>query len=48
MQGYWTYNARNPNVADAPSDMLENYLIDTCWVWRKDGPRVKMLNSSKA
>jgi len=48
MQGYWTYNARKPSAADVPSGMIENYLTDTCWVWRKDGPRVKMLNSSKA
>ncbi len=44
MQGYWTYNARKPNAADAPSGMIENYLIDTCWVWRNDGP---LVNRSK-
>jgi hypothetical protein len=48
MQGYWTYSARKPGADDVPSGMIENYLIDTCWVWRKDGPRVKKLNSSKA
>ncbi|MFC1813477.1 DUF2889 domain-containing protein [Thermodesulfobacteriota bacterium] len=47
MQGVWTYNARKPSADDVPSGMIENYLVDTCWVWRKDGPRVKMLNSAK-
>ncbi len=47
MQGYWTYNARKPGSGDVPSEMIENFLIDTCWVWRKGGPRIKMLNSSK-
>ena len=47
MQGYWTHNARKPGSGDVPSEMIENYLTDTCWVWRKDGPRIKMLNSSK-
>ena len=47
MQGYWTYNARKPSAGKVSSGMIENYLIDTCWVWRKGGPRIKMLNSSK-
>ena len=46
MQGYWTFNARKPSAADLPSGLVEDYLIDTCWVWRKDGPRVKMLRLS--
>jgi Protein of unknown function (DUF2889) len=47
MQGYWTYNARKPGDDDIPSEMINHYLIDTCWVWRKDGPRVKMLKRLK-
>ncbi|MBW2490086.1 MAG: DUF2889 domain-containing protein [Deltaproteobacteria bacterium] len=47
MQGYWTYNAKKPSAGDMPSEMMDHYLIDTCWVWRKGGPRVKMLDSSK-
>ena len=47
MQGYWTYNARKPSAGDVPSEMIDHYLIDTCWVWRKGGPRIKMLNSPK-
>jgi len=47
MQGYWTYSARKPSSGDVPSEMIDHYLIDTCWVWRKGGPRIKMLSSSK-
>jgi len=47
MQGYWTYNARKPSSGGVPSEMIDHYLIDTCWVWRINGPRIKMLNSSK-
>lgn len=48
MQGVWTYNVRKPKAAGIPSGMIENYLVDTCWVWRKGGPRVKMLKGSQA
>jgi len=47
MQGYWTYNARKPSSGGVASEMIDHYLIDTCWVWRINGPRIKMLNSSK-
>jgi hypothetical protein len=43
MQGYWTFNARKTTSGKVSSGMIEDYLVDTCWVWRKDGPRVKML-----
>jgi hypothetical protein len=43
MQGYWTFNARKTSGGKVSSGMIEDYLVDTCWVWRKDGPRVKML-----
>jgi len=48
MQGYWTYSAKKPSAGDVPSGIIENYLVDTCRVWRKGGPRIKMLNSSNA
>ena len=48
MQGYWTFNARKPDTGEVSSGMIENYLVDTCWVWRKDGPRVKQLRRSEA
>jgi len=40
MQGYWIYNGGEPNDNSVSSDTIENYLVDTCWVWRKDGPLV--------
>jgi hypothetical protein len=43
MQGYWTFNARKPRGGVVSPDVLDNYLIDTCWVWRKDGSRSKHL-----
>ena len=48
MLGYWTFNARKTSGGKVSSGMIEDYLVDTCWVWRKDGPRIKMLNRSKA
>jgi len=38
VQGIWVYNSRKPENAGISFDMLQDYLIDTCWVWRKDGP----------
>ena len=49
VQGYWTHKASKP----IPLDSLESlpvsaYLIDTCWVWRREGPLVnKMLTMLK-
>ena len=48
MQGYWTFNSRKPDTGEVSSGMIENYLVDTCWVWRKDGPRVKQVRRSEA
>lgn len=38
VQGIWVYNSRKPENAGMSLDMLDEYLINTCWVWRKDGP----------
>lgn len=43
LQGYWTFNVRKPSSGVVAPDVLDNYLIDTCWVWRKDGPRSRRL-----
>ncbi len=48
MQGFWTYQARKPGSGEVPDGMVENHLIDTCWVWRRGGPRVKQFDRSKA
>jgi len=46
MQGYWTSNARKPSAGEVPSHVIQDYLVDTCWVWRKDGPRIKKLKET--
>lgn len=38
MQGYWVFNTRKPGGAEVSAGVIGNYLVDTCWVWRKDGP----------
>ena len=38
MQGYWVFSARKPSGGGVSSGVIGNYLVDTCWVWRKDGP----------
>ena len=43
MQGFWIYLARKPRDRGISSGMLENYLIGTCWVWRRDGPLAKRM-----
>ena len=40
VQGIWVYNSRKPENAGISFDMMDEYLIDTCWVWRKEGPFV--------
>ena len=43
IQGYWVY--RNKEKADnkISPEIIKDYLIDTCWVWRKDGPLAEEL-----
>ena len=38
MQGFWTHRRRTPINGQIPTDLMENYLLDTCWVWRREGP----------
>ena len=38
MQGFWTKQAQTPRIDDLSPEMMQDYLIDTCWVWRKEGP----------
>ena len=40
MQGYWTHGHRNVHPPKVSDDELEQYLVDTCWVWRREGPLV--------
>ncbi|QTA93881.1 DUF2889 domain-containing protein [Desulfonema magnum] len=40
IQGQWVYLARKP-MTGFSSDLLEQYLLDTCHVWRRDGQLAK-------
>jgi len=43
LQGYWIFKARHKERRDDSIFEIEDYLIDTCRVWRKDGPLVAEL-----
>ena len=38
IQGYWVYRNKEKRDDEISPEILNDYLIDTCWVWRKDGP----------
>ncbi len=38
MQGFWIFNAGKPSGDVVSPAIVKNYLVDTCWVWRKEGP----------
>lgn len=37
VQGYWAHYARKPLPDEFSTDLMNQYLIDTCWVWRREG-----------
>ncbi|CAB5124917.1 hypothetical protein D3OALGA1CA_2828 [Olavius algarvensis associated proteobacterium Delta 3] len=43
LQGYWAYNDRDPNRRRLSGEHLEQYLVDTCRVWRREGPLVQKI-----
>ena len=48
VQGFWVNGARKMASVDSIADpenqeLVEEYLKNTCWVWREDGPRFKKL-----
>jgi hypothetical protein len=47
MQGFWVYSAREPGGNGVSSDMIKDYLIDSCWVWRGDGELVSRLKQKR-
>ena len=47
MQGFWVYSAREPRGKGVSSDMIKDYLIDSCWVWRRDGELVSRLKQKR-
>ncbi len=44
MQGYWVNNDRHPERRHISGEHLQQYLIDTCQVWRREGPLVKKIS----
>ena len=43
LQGLWTYGARSHLQAEDINAIANEYLVNTCWVWREDGPLVESL-----
>lgn len=41
LQGYWVKKDRNPGKRDISAGHLNQYLIDSCRVWRREGPLVE-------
>ncbi len=50
VQGFWTHKAQKPlSVEDFNMrEKMSRFLINTCWVWREDGPLVKDLKNRLA
>lgn len=44
LQGLWTYLARDYQPDVNISAAANEYLVNTCWVWRQDGPLVDSLS----
>jgi hypothetical protein len=39
VQGFWSHRVQQPlNIEEASRGMDPAFLIDTCWVWRSEGP----------
>ena len=43
LQGFWVHNDRKPERRRVSKGLMERYLIDTCRVWRHEGPLVKKI-----
>jgi len=41
VQGSWTALSRNPEIPPGYLEKAVNAIVDTCRVWRKDGPKLK-------
>lgn len=48
MQGFWVHGSRDPGGRKITDDLMENYLVDTCWVWRRDGDLIKKFSQTAA
>jgi hypothetical protein len=43
-QGLWTYRAKDRQRDTDIEKIANEYLVDTCWVWRQDGPLIDRLS----
>jgi hypothetical protein len=49
VQGFWAAAATDARAVRAASmTVMESYLVDTCRVWRRDGPRAAALREATA
>lgn len=50
VQGLWTHWASRPEPSPRARSLAaeSRYLIDTCWPWRKEGPRARKLLEESA
>jgi DUF2889 family protein len=46
MQGFWAFRSRTQDADKISPEVVEKYLLNTCWVWRKEGPLAEQLFSS--
>ncbi len=37
VQGYWSNRAQKPQDKNISKEIMNQFLIDTCWVWRREG-----------
>jgi hypothetical protein len=47
LQGLWTYRAKDSRRDKDIDKIANDYLVDTCWVWRQDGPMVDLIKEDK-
>jgi hypothetical protein len=43
LQGYWVHGDRDPKRRNMSGEHIEKYLIDGCYVWRREGPLVEKI-----
>lgn len=45
VQGFWTMAAARPIAPDERRGILQHFLADTCYVWRRDGEQLRTLTT---
>jgi hypothetical protein len=43
IQGFWVHHTAKSVANETSSRLMERYLIDSCWVWRREGPLAQSL-----